>query len=104
MRAASPLAEQFGANLRRSRRRAGLTQQGLAQLTGLHRGDVGALERGLRLPRLDTILKLSAGADASVCVLTAGLHWRSGRYVEGDFYIEDAWRAKAGVASFGRPA
>lgn len=104
MRPRSPVAVQFGSNLRRSRRRAGLTQEALAQLTGLYRSEVGDLERGLRLPRIDTILKLSAGTDASVCVLLAGLSWRPGHYVEGDFYVEDAWRAKAGAPRIGRPA
>ncbi len=91
----SRLADQFGRNLWRSRRRADLTQEELARLTELHRGDIGELERGRRLPRLDTILKVSAGVEASPCVLLAGLRWRPGYYVEGDFYVEDGseWAA-----------
>lgn len=81
----SPLADRFGANLRRARRRADLTQEGLARLIELSRCDVGQLERGLRLPRLDTILKLSAGVGGSPCVLLAGLSWQPGYYVEGRF-------------------
>lgn len=89
MASSSPLAERFARNLQRSRRRAGLTQEELARLTELNRVDIGVLERGARLPRLDTILKLSAGTEVSPCVLLAGLHWRPGYYVEGDFYVED---------------
>lgn len=85
----SPLAEHFGRNLWRSRRRAGLSQGELGRLAELHRTDVSNLERGQRLPRLDTILKLSAGVGASPCVLLAGLRWRAGYYVEGGFYLED---------------
>lgn len=85
----SHLAEQFGHNLWRHRRRAALSQDGLAELVELHRVDIGALERGERLPRIDTILKVSAGVEASPCMLLAGLHWRPGYYVEGDFYVED---------------
>jgi hypothetical protein len=46
----SPLAEHFGRNLWRARRRAGLSQGELARLTELHRGDIGKLrENGLWL-------------------------------------------------------
>lgn len=82
----SQLADRFGANLRHARRRADLTQEGLAHLVELSRCDVGQLERGLRLPRLDTILKLSAGVGGSPCMLLAGLSWQPGYYVEGQFH------------------
>ena len=84
---AADLGQRFGANLRRARRGADLSQVGLAQLVGLNRVDVSAIERGQRLPRLDTILKLSAGVEASPCVLLAGLRWRPGHYVEGSFNV-----------------
>lgn len=83
------LGSRFGANLRRARRRADLTQVQLARLVELHRNDVGQLERGRRLPRLDTILKLSAGVRDSPCVLLGGLSWYPGHYVEGAFCVED---------------
>lgn len=82
----SPLADRFGANLRRARRDAGLSQERLARLVELSRCDVSQYERGLRLPRLDTILKLSAGVAVSPCVLLAGLRWHPGYQVEGQFY------------------
>lgn len=84
-----PVAERFGQNLRRCRRRIDLTQAELGALLGLHRSGICALERGLRMPRLDTIVKLSAGARASPCVLLAGMSWQPGHYVEGTFYVED---------------
>lgn len=83
------LAHRFGTNLRRARGRAGLTQLQLARMVELHRNDVGQLERGRRLPRLDTILKLSAGVSDPPCVLLGGLQWRPGHYVEGSFCVED---------------
>lgn len=91
------LAHRFGGNLRRARRRADLSQMQLARLVELNRVDVGQLERGRRLPRLDTILKLSAGVGQSSCVLLAGLRWRPGYYVEGGFCVDDA--SEAGVAA-----
>lgn len=85
----SPLAEPFGRNLRRCRRRADLSQQELADLVGLSRVDIGMLERGLRLPRLDTILKLSAGVSSSPCELLDGIRWLPGRYIDGAFTVEE---------------
>jgi DNA-binding XRE family transcriptional regulator len=89
------MAHRFGTNLRRARGRADLTQVQLARLVELHRNDVGQLERGRRLPRLDTILKLSAGVSESPCVLLGGLHWHPGHYVEGSFCVEDDLEASA---------
>lgn len=83
------VALRFGANLQRQRRRIGLSQEDLARVVDIHRTEVSQLERGLRLARLDTILKLSAGIKESPCVLLAGLEWLPGHYVEGKFYVED---------------
>jgi transcriptional regulator with XRE-family HTH domain len=82
------LAERFGRNLWRCRRRADLSQEGLGNLVGLSRDAISRLEKGERLARLDTILKLAAGTNVSTCVLLEGVAWRPGRYVDGDFYVE----------------
>lgn len=82
------LQERFALNLWRSRRRADLSQEDLAILIGVRRTVISPLERGLRLPRLDTILKLAAALNISPCVLLEGMQWRPGRHVEGDFYVE----------------
>lgn len=83
----TPLGERFGTHLKRSRRRADLSQQALADLVGMNRVNVRELERGLALPRIDTILKLAAGTNVSVCELLEGVEWRPGRQAEGDFYL-----------------
>jgi transcriptional regulator with XRE-family HTH domain len=95
MESSVPLARRFGRNVWRSRSRANLTQEELARLTELSRVDVGAAERGERLPRLDTILKLAAGTETSPCMLLEGLRWRPGYYVEGAFCIEDGSETSA---------
>jgi DNA-binding XRE family transcriptional regulator len=41
-----------------ARRRLGVSQETLAVSAGLHRQEIGLLERGRREPRLTTILKL----------------------------------------------
>lgn len=82
------LGERFGRNLWRSRRQACLSQEELASLAGLTRPHISLLERGLRLPCIDTILKLAAATDVSVCALLAGMEWQPGRVVDGDFHVE----------------
>lgn len=82
------LAERFGLNLWRSRRRADLSQEELGSLIGLTRDAIQKLEKGRRLPRLDTIVKLAAGTNVSTCVLLEGMQWLPGRYVDGDFHVE----------------
>jgi transcriptional regulator with XRE-family HTH domain len=57
------LRQQFGDNLREMRERAGLSQERLAQLADLDRTEVSLLERGKRMPRLDTIVALARGLD-----------------------------------------
>lgn len=46
------LQRQFGAVVRRRRLAAGLSQEALSELAGLHRTYVGLLERGLRMPSI----------------------------------------------------
>jgi transcriptional regulator with XRE-family HTH domain len=83
----SRLAEHFGRRLWHRRRLACLTQEELGRLLDLHRTEISQIERGLRVPRLDTILKLSAGVEASPCDLIAGLRWQPGSQglVGGDY-------------------
>lgn len=53
--------EQLGKNLRDHRERAGLSQEELAEICDLDRTEISLLERGLRFPRLDTLVRLSRG-------------------------------------------
>ena len=53
--------EQLGKNLRDHRERVGLSQEELAELCELDRTEISLLERGLRFPRLDTLVRLSRG-------------------------------------------
>lgn len=69
------LAERFGRNLFMARRRAGLSQELLAVSATLHRTEIGLLERGLRLPRLDTIVKLAVALGIEPGDLLAGVRW-----------------------------
>jgi transcriptional regulator with XRE-family HTH domain len=65
--------EQFARNLRSRREAAGLSQEQLADRTGLHPTEISRLERAAREPRLGTMLKLAKGLDIGVEKLIAGI-------------------------------
>ena len=70
------LKRRFGDNLILLRDRVGLSQGELSVRSGLHMTQVGLLERGLRLPRLDTIVKLAGALEVPPCELLTGMAWR----------------------------
>ena len=57
----SPEATVFGKVLRQRRRAMGLTQERLAEAAGIHAVYVSMMERGLRLPRLDIVVRVARG-------------------------------------------
>lgn len=62
----------FGAGVSRRRRALGLSQEGLAELTGLHRTYIGSVERGERNPTLTTIQSLASGLNCAPADLLGG--------------------------------
>jgi len=65
--------DQLGANIRRIRRAAGLSQTELSDRCGLHFTEISRLERGVRDARLSTIVKLARGLDVQPAELLAGV-------------------------------
>jgi transcriptional regulator with XRE-family HTH domain len=65
--------EQFARNLRRRRQAAGLSQEQLAGLTGLHPTEISRLERAAREPRLGTMLRLARGLNIGIEKLVADI-------------------------------
>jgi transcriptional regulator with XRE-family HTH domain len=57
--------EQFAANLRQAREKAGISQETLADECDLHRTEISLLERSKRSPRLETIVILARGLGLS---------------------------------------
>ncbi len=79
------VAEQFGANLRYCRRRAGLSQEETAMRASLHRTAVSYIERGTRIPRIDTAAKLAAVVGVDPGDLFDGISWEPGEVRVGQF-------------------
>jgi transcriptional regulator with XRE-family HTH domain len=83
------VADQLGANLAYCRRRARLSQEELAVMASLHRTAVGQIERGERVCRVDTLVKLAGSLGIPPEELLDGLGWepggtRLGQYTGGE--------------------
>lgn len=68
------IGRRFGANLNQARRASGLSQERLAAVTGMHRTEIGLLERGLRVPRIDTVAKLARALEIGPGELLIGIN------------------------------
>src|SRR4051794_15036997 len=75
----------FGANFARCRKNAGLTQEAVSHMAGLHRTEIGTLERGNRIPRIDTLVKLAATVGVKPEDLLEGIVWKPGKIYSGGF-------------------
>jgi transcriptional regulator with XRE-family HTH domain len=67
------LALGFGRNARLLRERKGISQEAFADMVGVHRTEVSAIERGKREPRLSTVLLIARGLDVEPHLLLEGL-------------------------------
>jgi transcriptional regulator with XRE-family HTH domain len=72
MRSVEP-HEQFAINLRSHRHRVGLSQEALGDLCGLHRTEIGLLERAGREPRLSTIVRIARALEIAPAKLLDGI-------------------------------
>ena len=81
------IAECFAGNLVRCRKAAGLTQEELSIRAGLNRSQVGLLEQGDRIPRLDTFIKLVGALEIPAEKLLEGMRWDPGTTSSGKFEV-----------------
>jgi transcriptional regulator with XRE-family HTH domain len=79
------IAARFGDNLVRCRKLADLSQDELSVRASVHRTEISQLERGLRIPRIDTLVKLAAALEEPVEDLLDGIDWKTGEVREGRF-------------------
>lgn len=68
-------AKRIGRNVFMARRRAGFSQEELGALACLHRTEIGMVENGIRLPRVDTLIKLATALDVRPEELLEGIEW-----------------------------
>jgi transcriptional regulator with XRE-family HTH domain len=78
-------ASRFGENLARCRKRAGLSQEQLGLRSSLHRTEIGLLERGERVPRIDTLVKIAGALSIPASELIDGISWAPGETSSGEF-------------------
>jgi transcriptional regulator with XRE-family HTH domain len=81
------VARRFAANLINARQCAGLSQEQLGFRASLHRTEVGMLERGQRMPRIDTLVKLVGALGVPPGDLLDGIDWISGSAQVGRFLV-----------------
>ena len=79
------VGKRFGENLVRARKRAGLSQEEVGARADLHRTAIGLLERGARVPRIDTLVKLAAALRVEPVDLLDGIAWQPGAVSPGRF-------------------
>jgi transcriptional regulator with XRE-family HTH domain len=85
------VGRKLGRNLWMARRRAGYSQEALGALCGLHRTGIGFVENGERLPRVDTLLKLSGALGVGAEKLLDGIEWiPPGPTASGSFVVRRA--------------
>ena len=83
------IAARFGDNLLRARRAADVSQDELSARASVHRTEISQLERGLRIPRIDTLIKLAASLEVAPGELLTGLEWQPGSTRIGGFVAPD---------------
>lgn len=97
------VAGRFGENLRRVRRRECLSQEELAVRASLHRTEIGKLENGERVPRIDTLIRLANSMAVPPGELLDGIDWvpvpaTVGSFAFGSSSISPSPRPATGVA------
>jgi transcriptional regulator with XRE-family HTH domain len=86
----------FGENLHRCRKEAGFSQEELGIRASLHRTEIGLLERGARMPRIDTVIKLATALELEPARLLKDIVWNPGDITRGAFSIKESSGEAAG--------
>ena len=79
------LAERIGGNIAAARRRVGLSQEDCGVRASMHRTAIGQIERGERMLRVDSLIKISGALGCGPCELLEGVEWRPGELRVGRF-------------------
>jgi transcriptional regulator with XRE-family HTH domain len=76
---ATPRQRELGRRIQERRTALGLSQEGLAHRSGIHRTYVGSLESGERNPSVDNVVRLAVALNQDPGDLVKGLHKFEGR-------------------------
>ena len=92
------IAVRFGENLLHARRVVRLSQEAVALRASLHRTQIGMLEHGERVPRIDTLVKLAGALEFPPGDLLRGIEWvpSSAGKPAGSFWISKTPESRAG--------
>ena len=66
-----------------------MSQEELGKLASLHRTEIGLLEHGGRVPRIDTLMKLAGSLGVSPIELLEGIDWAPGNSAAGCFVVSE---------------
>jgi transcriptional regulator with XRE-family HTH domain len=66
-----------------------MSQEELGALAALHRTEIGMLENGTRLARVDTLMKIAGALAVSPSELLEGIDWIPGNSSDGSFSISE---------------
>lgn len=67
--------KRFAVNLKKARKKVGISQEELGLRCDLHRTEISLLERSRREPRLGTVVRLASVLDVSIESLFDGIAW-----------------------------
>lgn len=67
------LVESFGARLQSLRKEQSISQEKLAELSGLHRTYISSLERGARNPTITTLNSIAKALNIEISNLVSGI-------------------------------
>lgn len=86
------LKARLGENLTRCRKAADVSQEELGLRASLHRTEISLLERGERMPRVDTAVRIAGSLGVRLDDLVVGLEWKPGYEV----VVRGGWELIAG--------
>jgi transcriptional regulator with XRE-family HTH domain len=69
----------------RCRKLADMSQDELSVRASVHRTEISQLERGLRIARIDTLVKISGSLEVDPSDLLVGINWSPGDVRRGQF-------------------
>jgi transcriptional regulator with XRE-family HTH domain len=84
------IGQRFGENLKRQRKRAAMSQEEVAVRASMHLTTISLIERGVRLPRADSIARLAGALEVDAGALFEGIAWQPGSVRYGQFKPDPA--------------